>query len=140
MKTLSIIFSGILLATLVISGLGQQPTIPDKNKSEGTVDADKDRAGKTGHIGDDDRSGSDKTRYVGFDRFGAFEHSQFDIDKDGRISKNEFEQAFSRMDTDHDGYLSSQEFRQAESRSMKSGGNLSSTPHLKSDTTPKKTP
>ena len=140
MKTLSIIFSGILIATFVVSGLGQQPTIPDKNKSEGTVDADKDRAGKTGHIGDGDRSGSDKTRYVGSERFGAFEHSQLDIDKDGRISKNEFEQAFSRMDTDHDGYLSSQEFRQAESRSMKSGGDLSSDPHRKSDTTPKKTP
>ena len=138
MKTLSIIFSGILLATLVVSGLGQQPTIPDKNKSEGTVDADKDRAGKTGHIGDGDRGGSDKTR--GSERFGAFEHGQLDIDKDGRISKNEFEQAFSRMDTDHDGYLSSQEFRQAGSRSMKSGGELSSNTHRKSDATPKKTP
>ena len=146
MKTLSIIFSGILLATLVVSGLGQQPTIPDKNKSEGTVDADKDRAGKTGHIGDGDRSGSDKTRYVGSDRFGALEHSQWDIDKDGRISKNEFEQAFRRMDTDHDGYLSSQEFRQAGSRSMKSGGDSFndrgqwSGPYRKSDTTPKTTP
>jgi EF hand len=146
MKTLSMIFSGILLATLVVSGLGQQQTIPDKNKSEGTVDADKDRAGKTGHIGDGDRGGSDKTRYVGSDRFGAFEHSQLDIDKDGRISKNEFEQAFRRMDTDHDGYLSSQEFRQAGSRSMKSGGDSfndrgqSSDPHRKSDATPKTTP
>ena len=121
MKTSSIICSGILVATFAVSGLGQQPTIPDKNKSEGTVDADKDRAGKTGHIGDGDR-GSDKTRYVGSERFGAFEHSQLDTDRDGRISKNEFEQAFSRMDTDHDGYLSSQEFRQAGSRSMKPVG------------------
>ena len=137
---MSIIFSGILLATLVISGLGQQPTIPDKNKSEGTVDADKDRAGKTGHIGDGDRGGSDKTRYVGSERFGAFEHSQLDIDRDGRISKNEFEQLFSRMDTDHDGYLSSQEFRKAGLRSMQSRGDLSSDPHRKSDTTPKKAP
>ena len=137
MKTLSIIFSGILLATLVISGLGQQPTIPDKNKSEGTVDADKDRAGKTGHIGDGDRGGSDKTRYVGSDR--AFEHSQLDIDRDGRISRKEFEQAFRRMDTDHDGYLSSQEFRQAGSRSMKSGGD-SFNYRGQPDTTPKTTP
>jgi hypothetical protein len=139
MKTLSMIFSGILTAIFIVSGLGQQPTIPDKNKSEGTVDADKDRAGKTGHIGDGDRGGSDKTRYVGSERFGGFEHSQLDIDRDGRISKNEFEQAFSRMDTDHDGYLSSEEFRQAESRSIKSSGDLSSDPHRKSDTTSKKT-
>ena len=74
MKSSSIIYSGILIATFVVSGLGQQPTIPDKNKSEGTVDADKDRAGKTGHIGDGDRGGSDKIRYVGSER--AFEHSQ----------------------------------------------------------------
>jgi hypothetical protein len=146
MKTLSIICSGILVATLAVSGLGQQPTIPDKNKSEGTVDADRDRAGKTGHIGEGDRGGSDKTRYVGSNRFGAFEHSQFDIDKDGRISKYEFEQAFRRMDTDHDGYLSSLEFRQAGSRSMKSGGDSfnhrgqSSDPYQKSDTTPRTTP
>jgi len=146
MKKSSIICSGILVATFTVSGLGQQPTIPDKNKSEGTVDADKDRAGKTGHIGDGDRSGSDKTRYVGSDRFGALEHSQFDTDKDGRISKKEFEQAFRRMDTDHDGYLSSQEFRQAGSRSMKSGGNSfndrgqSSDARRKSDTPPKATP
>ena len=140
MKTLSILFSGILFATLVVIGLGQQPTIPDKNKSEGTVDADKDRAGKTGHIGDGDRSGSDKTRYVGSERFGAFEHSQLDLDRDGRISKNEFEQAFRRMDTNHDGYLSSQEFGQAGSGFMKSGGDLSSNSQAKPDTTPKKTP
>jgi hypothetical protein len=146
MKTFSIIHSGILTAVFVISGLAQQPTIPDKNKSEGTVDADKDRAGKTGHIGDGDRGGSDKTRYVGSDRFGALEHSQLDIDKDGRISKNEFEQAFRRMDTDHDGYLSSEEFRQAGSRSMKSGGDSfndrgqSSRPHRKSDATAKTAP
>jgi hypothetical protein len=138
MKTSSIICSGILIATFVVSGLGQQQTIPDKNKSEGTEDADKDRAGKTGHIGDGDRGGSDKTRAS--ERFGAFEHSQLDTDRDGRISKNEFEQAFSRMDTDHDGYLSSQEFRQAGSHSMKSGRDLSSDTHRKSDTTPKKTP
>jgi EF hand len=146
MKTSSIIYSGILTAIFVVSGLAQQPTIPDKNKSEGTVDADKDRAGKTGHIGDGDRGGSDKTRYVGSDRFGAFEHGQLDIDKDGRISKDEFEQAFRRMDTDHDGYLSSEEFRQAGSRSMKSGGDSfndrgrSSDPHRKADTTPKTIP
>jgi len=146
MKTSSIIYSGILPAIFVVSGLGQQPTIPDKNASQGTLDADRDRAGKTGHIGDGDRSGFNKTRYVGSDRFGAFEHSQLDIDKDGRISKNEFEQAFKRMDTDHDGYLSSQEFRQAGSRLMKSGGDSfndrgqSSDPHRKSDTTPKTTP
>ena len=146
MKIFSIIYSGILTVIFVVSGLAQQPTIPDKNKSEGTVDADKDRAGKTGHIGDGDRGGSDKTRYVGFDRFGALEHNQFDIDKDGRISKNEFEQAFKLMDTDHDGYLSSQEFRQAGSRSMKSGGDSfndrgqSSDPHRKSNTTPKTIP
>jgi len=145
MKRLFIIFSGILLATFVVTGLGQQPTIPDKNKSEGTVDADKDRAGKTGHIGDGDRGGFDKTRSVGSGRFGAFEHSQLDIDKDGRISKNEFEQAFRRMDMNHDGYLSSQEFRQAESRSMNSGGNSyndrgQSPARRKSDTTPKTTP
>jgi EF hand len=144
MKSSSIIYSGILIATFVVSGLGQQPTIPDKNKSEGTVDADKDRAGKTGHIGDGGRGGSDKIRYVGSER--AFEHSQLDIDKDGRISKNEFEQAFRRMDTDHDGYLSSEEFRQAGSRSMKSGGDSSNNrgqpyyPPRKSDTTPKTTP
>jgi hypothetical protein len=140
MKTLSILFSGILFATLVVIGLGQQPTIPDKNKSEGTVDADKDRAGKTGHIGDGDRSGSDKTRYVGSERFGAFEHSQLDLDRDGRISKNEFEQAFKRMDTNHDGYLSSQEFGQGSRSIKKSGGDLSSDSHRKPDTTPKKTP
>jgi hypothetical protein len=146
MKTSSIIYSGILTTIFVVSGLAQQPTIPDTNKSGGTVDADKDRAGKTGHIGDGDRGGSDKTRYVGSDRFGAFEHSQLDIDKDGRISKSEFEQAFRRIDTDHDGYLSSQELRQAGSRSMKSGGDSfndrgqSSNPHRKSDATPKTTP
>ena len=139
MKTLCILFSGVLFATLVIIGLGQQPTIPDKNKSEGTVDADNDRAGKTGHIGDGDR-GTDKTRYVSSERFGSFEHSQLDSDRDGRISKNEFEQAFSRMDTNHDGYLSPQEFRQAGSRSMKSGSDLSSDSHRKPGTTPKKTP
>jgi hypothetical protein len=41
--------------------LTQQPTAPNQeNKSAGTVDADRDRAGKTG-IGDADRGGSGKT-------------------------------------------------------------------------------
>jgi EF hand len=140
MKTSSTIYSGILIASFAVSGLGQQPT-----RDQGTVDADRDRAGKTGHIGDGDRGGSGKTRDVGY-LFGAFDHGQLDLDKDGRISKNEYDQAFKRMDTDRDGYLSSQEFRQAGSRSMKSGGDPSSNraqssdPRRKSDPTPKTTP
>jgi hypothetical protein len=130
------IYSGILIALLAVSGLTQQPTAPNQeNKSGGTVDADRDRAGKTGHIGDADREGSGKTRYAGSDRFGNFEHGQLDLDKDGRISKNEYDQAFNRMDTDHDGYLSSEEFRQAGS---KSGGHSlkASDPHRKTNPRP----
>ena len=105
-------------------GFSQQPTTLDqgKDKSEGTVDADCDRAGKTGHIGDGDR-GPGNTRHVGANTLGGFEQSQLDLDKDGRISKNEFEQAFNRIDTNHDGYLSSQESQQAASGSTKSTGN-----------------
>jgi EF hand len=145
MKTCSIIYSGILIASFAVSGLGQRPTTRDQDKNKGTVDADRDRAGKTGQIGDGDRGGGNAS-YVGSNLFGAFGYRQLDLDKDGRISKNEYEQAFNRMDTDRDGYLSSQEFRQAGSRSMKSGGDSStnrgpsSDRPRKSDTTPKTTP
>jgi hypothetical protein len=124
MKTSFVIYSGILMALFAVMGFSQQPTTLDqgKDKSEGTVDADRDRAGKTGHIGDGDR-GPGNTRYVGANTLGGFEHRQLDLDKDGRISKNEFEQAFNRIDTNHDGYLSSQEFQQAASGSTKSTGN-----------------
>jgi hypothetical protein len=147
MKTCSIIYSGILIASFAVSGLGQQPTTrdQDKNKSEGTVDADRDRAGKTGQIGDGNR-GEGNTSYVGSNLFGAFEYRQLDLDKDGRISRNEYLQAFNQIDKDRDGYLSSQEFRQAGSRSIKSGSDSSSNRGpssdrpRKSDTTPKTTP
>ena len=114
MKTSFMVYSGILIVSFAVMGFSQQPTTLDqgKDKSEGTVDADRDRAGKTGHIGDGDR-GPGNTRHVGANTLGGFEHRQLDLDKDGRISKNEFEQAFNRIDTNHDGYLSSQEFQQA---------------------------
>ena len=119
MKPFSIIHSVILIASFAVIGLGQLPTTSqhDKNKSEGTVDADRDRAGKTGHIGDGDRSGAGNRRSDASDLVAL--ENQLDLDKDGRISKREYDQAFNRMDTDRDGYLSSQEFRQAGSRSAK---------------------
>jgi hypothetical protein len=144
MKRCFTIYWGILITSLGISGLAQQPATrdQDKSKSGGTVEADRDRAGKTGQIGDGDRSAPGKTRYVGYDLFGAFQHLQLDLDQDGRISRNEYEQAFNRLDADHDGYLSAEELRQAELRSMKSGdeassnrGGRSSAPSRKSDTT-----
>ena len=124
MKTSFMVYSGILIVSFAVMGFSQQPTTLDqgKDKSEGTVDADRDRAGKTGHIGDGDR-GPGNTRHVGANTLGGFEHRQLDLDKDGRISKNEFEQAFNRIDTNHDGYLSSQEFQQAASGSTKWTGN-----------------
>ena len=122
MKTSLVVYLGILMASFAVMGFTQQPTTLDqgKDKSEGTVDADRDRAGKTGHIGDGDRGGPGKPRYVGSDTVEGFGHRQLDLDKDGHISKNEFEQAFNRIDTNHDGYRSSQEFQQAASGSAKS--------------------
>ena len=122
MKAASMIPSGILLVSFAVTGLGQLPTTTehDKNKSEGTVDADRDRAGKTGHIGDGDRGGVGNRPYGGSDLVAL--ENQLDLDKDGRVSKKEYDQAFNRMDTNGDGYLSSQEFRQAGSRSAKPDG------------------
>ena len=130
MRISSTIYSGILIASFAVSGLTQPPEPSQENKSGGTVDADRDRAGKTGHIGDGDRGEPRTTRYVAFDLLGELRASQFDLDKDRRISKNEFEQAFKRIDTNLDGYLSAEEFRQAGS---KSGGNSlnPSDPHSK---------
>ena len=135
MKTSFGVYSGILMVSFAVMGFSQQPTTLDqsKDKSEGTVDADRDRAGKTGHIGDGDRGGPGKTRYVGSNTLGAFEHRQLDLDKDGRISRKEFEQAFNRIDTNHDGYLSSQEFQQAALGSTKSTGNSLSNGGSSSD-------
>jgi hypothetical protein len=128
MKTSFTVCSGILMVAFAVMGFSQQTTTLDqgKDKSEGTVDADRDRAGKTGHIGDGDRGGPGKTGYVGSNTVGGFELRQWDLDKDGRISKTEFERAFNRIDTNHDGYLSSQEFQQAASGNTKSTGNSSS--------------
>jgi hypothetical protein len=94
MTRLSIVSSAILITSFALSGgLGRTMHGQDRTKSPGTVDADRDRAGKTGQIGDADRGGPTKIS-GGHDGSGAFRLRQFDLNKDGRISKNEYDQAF----------------------------------------------
>jgi hypothetical protein len=126
MKRVSIIHLGVL-ASLSLAGFAQEPTTRDldRNKSQSTTTADRDRAGKSGY-----------SAAAAHD----WDHQQFDLDKDGRVSKSEFEQAFSRMDTDRDGYLLPNEFCKGKSDTMtpipsdRSPGSFSSDSKRKSDT------
>ena len=95
MKTSSIICSGALITLISLPGLGQNPESRDKDttRTTETHSSAKDSSHK---------SHSDK-------RFG--DHKFMDLDKDGRVSKSEYEQAFAKFDANGDGYLTSDELR-----------------------------
>ena len=94
MKKSSIICSGALIALISLPGWGQSQESRDKDKTRTeTHSSAKDSSHK---------SHSEK-------RFG--DHKFMDLDKDGRVSKSEYEQAFSKFDANGDGYLTSDELR-----------------------------
>jgi EF hand len=93
MKTSSIICSGALIALISLPGLGQNP----ESDKDTTRTKETHSSAKDSH-----KSHSEK-------RFG--DHKFMDLDKDGRVSKSEYEQAFSKFDANGDGYLTSDELR-----------------------------
>ena len=128
MKTSSIICSGALIALISLPVWGQNPESRDKDKTRTeTYSSAKDSSHK---------SHSEK-------RFG--DHKFMDLDKDGRVSKSEYEQAFSKFDANGDGYLTSDELRMgghsasasdsAGSNDSRSKGSDSKDPQRKSDST-----
>jgi hypothetical protein len=136
MKTFLTICSGILIV-YAVGSFAQHSTTRDQDKSnQGTVDADRDRAGHTGEAG----RGAVGKGYGRSDLFGALTHRNWDLDSDGRISKNEYQEVFKRLDADGDGCLSPQEFRQVGSlatkpnRSSNSSRSVQSDRHKTSDT------
>jgi hypothetical protein len=56
-----------------------------------------------------------------------FDHKFMDTDKDGRVSKNEYQQAFAKLDGNSDGYISSDEWRGVGPHSTKSSPGSSDT-------------
>ena len=129
MKTSSIICSGALIAFISFPGWGQNPESRDKDKTRTTEthSSSKDSSHK---------SHSEK-------RFG--DHKFMDLDKDGRVSRSEYEQAFSKFDANGDGYLTPDELRMgshsastsdsASSNDSRSNGSDSKDPQRKPDST-----
>ena len=126
MKTSSIICSGALIALISLPALGQNPESRDKDSTR--TETHSSAKASSSH--------SDK-------RFG--DHKFMDLDKDGRVSRSEYEQAFSKFDANGDGYLTPDELRMgshsastsdsASSNDSRSNGSDSKDPQRKPDST-----
>ena len=55
----------------------------------------------------------------------GFDHAFMDTDKDGRVSKKEFEKSFAKLDSNSDGFVSSDEWSKANSRTSDYRGTTS---------------
>ena len=104
MKKASITCSATLAALIAWPILAQQPNTSDQDKTRTTPSQATPYEGPTSS----DRTSSESRRHS--DTF--LNHAFMDLDKDGRVSKSEFEQAFVKLDSNSDGYISPDEMRQ----------------------------
>lgn len=124
MKSASIICSGTLVALISLPSFAQQPNPRDKDKTRTTQSQGSTSSDRT-HT--DSSMRSDK----------LLDHTFMDLDKDGRVSKSEFEQAFAKLDTNSDGYISSDEMRKGGSHSGSSPSSRGSESSRDKDSSPK---
>lgn len=104
MKTTLVSSSLVLVALVAGPILAQQPDQRDQTKVK-----DQSRDSKT--TSDRTHSAQGMRSDLGFD------HAFMDTDRDGRVSKSEFERSFSKLDANSDGYISSDEWNKADARS-----------------------
>jgi len=126
MKRASITCSGTLAALIAWPILAQQPNTSDQDKTRTTPSQATPYEGPTSR----DRTSSGNRRHS--DTF--LNHAFMDLDKDGRVSKSEFEQAFVKLDSNSDGYISPDEMRSG-SNSRGSEDSRDKNPSQKKDST-----
>lgn len=127
MQRVSIICSGTLAALICVPSLAQQENSRNKEKTT-PQSQDATSSQRQSHSGS--RVHSDR----------LLNHAFMDFDKDGRVSKSEFEQAFAKLDTNSDGYISSDEMSKGSSHSAGSSDSRGSKSSKDKDSSRKSDP